>query len=324
MPNEPETLDMWADEQSLKLGDTVVLTAPDDTTCEAKILDYKIYSYDGKNTTRYGFLYSYPALGHFVHTINHAIKKKWDRLILVSGPERTGKSALAIQLAMQLNPGFSLDNVCFEMADFNAKLEKAKPGEVVILDEGGASLFNQEWFQEVQKNLIKKLMVVGKRQVIVIICIPHKDNLNAKLVNNRFDYWCSVYAEGKDMERGFCEIREAKKNRWALETYWAPFLSLKYPPVDKEFWEAYEEKKDAFIQKVMADSYHPDGENDGESMREGKTKRSRDVLIKFILDKEYLNQTQMSKMIGLSQNQISGIYKKMNQPEDDTEDSDAD
>ena len=59
---------------------------------------------------------------------NRLIKKDEDRVYIVDGRERTGKSVFTLQQAKYLNPSFDLHNVCFTPDEFLYQIRTAEKG----------------------------------------------------------------------------------------------------------------------------------------------------------------------------------------------------
>ena len=68
---------------------------------------------------------------------NDVLKKDKDKVIAVDGREGSGKSVLAQQLAVHLDPNFNLSKIAFSAEEFMAMIKspERKKGDCIILDE---------------------------------------------------------------------------------------------------------------------------------------------------------------------------------------------
>lgn len=142
------------------VGTYVTLQAPDGTMAETYVHDHHYYgTFSGRK--QIGPEYGFEALDILAGYIRHRIRKKFDCPIMVTGDERAGKSTLALHLARKIDPDFPIRNICFRIRELNERIDSARPGEVIVMDESGFDLYTQEWWNEFQMNLVKKLQVIG-------------------------------------------------------------------------------------------------------------------------------------------------------------------
>ncbi|KKM83525.1 hypothetical protein LCGC14_1308400, partial [marine sediment metagenome] len=62
----------------------------------------------------------------------YLIKKDDDKVYIVDGRERGGKSTFAIQQAKYLDPTFNLDRICFTSDQFLHQIRNAPQGSCII------------------------------------------------------------------------------------------------------------------------------------------------------------------------------------------------
>ena len=117
--------------------------------------------------------------------IDPKIKKKWDtlrgmklqkkdedRVYIVDGRERTGKSVLALQFARYIDPTFSVDRVCFTPEEFLKNIRESPPGSVVVFDEAFRGLSSKGSQSKVNKMIVQAMMEMGQRNLIIFIVLP--------------------------------------------------------------------------------------------------------------------------------------------------------
>jgi len=99
-------------------------------------------------------------------------KKDEDRVYIVDGRERTGKSVLALQFARYIDPTFTVERVCFTPEEFLKNIREAPPGSVVIFDEAFRGLSSKGSQSKINKMIVQAMMEMGQRNLIVFIVLP--------------------------------------------------------------------------------------------------------------------------------------------------------
>lgn len=270
---------------------------------------------------RAGTVCSYGGMDYLAASIQYYINSEFDVLFMCTGEERAGKSTAMIRLAKKLNPDFSLDHVCFRINEFNEAIDESDDKSIIIMDEAGHEMFAQEWWNDFQRNLIKKLQVIGMKNLVLILNLPSKGLLNKRIRERRAKFW--GYVETREttqgIKRGFIEVRKANWNRWKEQTYWEPNVAFKFKQLHGDFWDRYEDKKRDFIQEVTSG---------GAEDRLGKTeKKYKKRFLKLL----YLNQKTekdmsdlktMADTLDLSKGRVSQMiteYKDMLTEEEENE-----
>lgn len=98
--------------------------------------------------------------------------KNEDRVYIVDGRERTGKSSFAFQMAKYINPNFSDIDICLTSEDFLKRIKTAEKGTVVVFDEAFRGLSSKSSRSKVNKAIVEALMEVGQRNLIIFIVLP--------------------------------------------------------------------------------------------------------------------------------------------------------
>lgn len=126
--------------------------------------------------------------GGINYYINDDLKKVWDRIkqgkliksdedrvYIVDGRERTGKSVFTFQQAAYLDPTFSKNikqRICFTPESFLQAIRTAPQGSVVVFDEAFRGLSSRASLSKINKILIQAMMEMGQRNLIVFIVLP--------------------------------------------------------------------------------------------------------------------------------------------------------
>ena len=290
-----------------EVGSYVTLRAPDGTLAETYVHDHHYYGTFG-GVRQIGPEYGFEALDILAGYMRHRVSKKFDCPIMITGDERAGKSTFSLHLAQRLDPDFKIENICFKIKDFNRAIDDAKPGDVIIEDEAGFDIYAQEWWNEFQMNLVKKLQVIGKKRIIILLNLPHRKDLNTKIRERRVKFWPHIYTQGEEMDRGFVEICRARGNKWEQTIFWEPLMSFHFPEFKGQLWDEYEKIKDEFIAEVSADEYSPDS-------NQMKVVEQRNKLIYRVVREKLLSQTEIAKTCGMGQPRISEIYNSIKERE---------
>ena len=95
-----------------------------------------------------------------------------DRVYIVDGRERTGKSLFTLQQAKYLDPNFNLDRVCFTPKEFLHQIRNAPKGSCVVFDEAFRGLSSKGSQSKVNKMIVQAMMEMGQRNLIVFIVLP--------------------------------------------------------------------------------------------------------------------------------------------------------
>jgi len=99
-------------------------------------------------------------------------KQDADYVLVIDGPEGSGKSVLAMQVGKHVDPTLTLDRVCMTPDEFRKAIIKAKPHQCVIFDEAYIGLSSRASLSAINKILISKMMEMRQKNLFVIIVIP--------------------------------------------------------------------------------------------------------------------------------------------------------
>lgn len=189
---------------------------------------------------------------------NNNEKRDLDTVILIAGHEGSGKSTLGSQIGYYFDRKLSVDQVTFNLQEFTEALLTAKPGSVVILDEGD-EISGSNWSNNEVKLVVSVLKRVRKKNLYIIICTPDFFKMLDYLIircncllyckfghkNERlFDFFSKKRASAIYQSRRGKRWFAAKRNFWAAFTSWMPFSK-----------EEYEDKKDKSIMNTRSLTY---------------------------------------------------------------------
>lgn len=230
----------------------------------------------------------------------------YDCIILYSGQRRTGKSTLAQQIAISINRNLSTDCVYFKYEDMRKGIDEApyadpKKGIIpqLILDEAAYDLFAKDFMGGMQKDAVKVLQVVGAKNLIIHMIMPHKDKLLKDIRDEMGYMWLDTNPKGKfQMERGYAELRIGRVNKFHQLEYWQPKCGFMFGPMRGKFWDDYTAKKEAFIKNIFKEPAVVEYES---PMREQKRR-----VIKGLYRKGW-SQEEIGDLYGISHQAVSKI-----------------
>ncbi len=117
--------------------------------------------------------------------VNKKVKSKWekikdgqlikqddDKVYLVDGRERSGKSLFSFQQAYYIDKTFNVDRICFTPEEFLSQIRNAPQGSVVVFDEAFRGLSSKASQSKVNKKIVQAMMEMGQRNLVVFIVLP--------------------------------------------------------------------------------------------------------------------------------------------------------
>lgn len=134
--------------------------------------------------------------------IKQSVKRDMDLIILVDGPERSGKSTLAQQCAAYCDPSFNLARVCFTPDEFRKAIMEAEPGQAIVYDEAYTGLNSRGTMSVINRALVSMLAEIGQKNLIIFVVMPTFFDLDKYVAIWRSKVLLHVYT-GEKFERGF-------------------------------------------------------------------------------------------------------------------------
>ena len=192
-------------------------------------------------------------LQKFCIYINKVRQQDEDFIMLITGQTRSGKSTLAMEMAMLMDSSFELEKqVLFDMKELGKKIYESK-GKVFILDEAIFDAFNREAMSMMNRWLIKIFTVCAERNHVIIMIIP-KINWLDKPVKERisFMFYTIKQYTTQGIKRGiyraydWTEFNPFEDNDYPRYAWMGKFQRL--PPT---FYEKYSELKLRNVRKRL-------------------------------------------------------------------------
>ena len=161
--------------------------------------------------------------------IDEKLQKKWDKLskkvvkdnsdrvYVVVGKERVGKSTWTFQQAKYIDPTFNVDRICFTPMQFLQTLRNTDKGKVVVFDEAFRGFSSKSSQSKVNKLLVQAMMEVGMRNLIIFIVLPSFSLLEPYVANHRSN---ALFYITRPKETNSKRIWRAYNTKKKARIYW--------------------------------------------------------------------------------------------------------
>jgi len=153
----------------------------------------------------------------FCRAVKRHVREDRDAVIVVTGAEGMGKSALGLRLGLALDDNFTIErNVMFDpdATEFYEKLVNSLPKySVIVFDESMKMLYKRGWQAKDRLFLNTIFSICRKQNKIFIMCIPNFLDLDAYYRNWRALYWVHV------IERGYAVVFEKKWHQFSQDPW---------------------------------------------------------------------------------------------------------
>ena len=157
---------------------------------------YNPVSYSGK---------SFAKMGKLIDYIHYQLSRNENVLILIEGRTQMGKSTLAIQIARALGK-YSLDNVVFDTKSFMERLTGLQFGDVLIYDDAGVGISNQDWYMQDVKVFGRTSQTIGNKHLVVIITTP-----DMNFIEPQSRRLISILLQGDPDEKAVFRVKHPRK-----------------------------------------------------------------------------------------------------------------
>lgn len=192
-----------------------------------------------------------------VHLLQQLQKQNDDALVVLDGPEGSGKSTVAFQLATAIQPDWEPETgLIIDYEDWES-LYDLGTGRVFVLDEGGDLMFSRDSMQRENKLVVRMFQMARIFNHIIIVCCPNIHWVDVYVRDHRaliYGHAHKVYhAEG--VRRGIISWHwPSRKFNWQAsewETRWNVVGHSRFRQIPNELkaWISYEQLKRLKVQK---------------------------------------------------------------------------
>ncbi len=202
----------------------------------------------------------------------------FDYVIILDGPEGSGKSSLAMHAKMFYDGYYSLNNVVYDASDLIKMMYEAPHGSFILHDEAVCDFMSRTALNKFQIRLIKAFSIAREMNHIYCLLIPNYNLLDPALkIRARYRFW--VYARG--FERGYLKVFYSKRNPFTkTKPYHEERWHYTFPMLPERTLRAYKEFKSKELRRKLEEFQ---GESDRDRrMAEDGAKGIRGVKARLI------------------------------------------
>lgn len=184
------------------------------------------------------------------------IKKDYDWIDIITGPEGVGKTSLAANKCRYIDPTFRLDkDTAFSYDDMVRMIKKSYPGKAVLIDEGALIFFSRDYAGTSTKDAVKMLTTMRAFNLFVAICIPNFWIIDKYIREHRGRTLSRVIHRGWYWHYGPRKTRNLSREKESFKTEWPNYdFRDTYPDYAKLYpdeWQRYKKlKEDSTLRKV--------------------------------------------------------------------------
>lgn len=204
------------------------------------------------------------------------VQDNMDLLCAVTGEEGTGKSTLAIRLALLFDPDFWVCDIFSDATLLKESAAEREPGSVMVLDEAFDGALNREAMKSENVDFVKWLMDSRYLQHVLFLCFPRWQNLDIYLRRHRVAYRLHL------PRRGLCEVYAIEQDKFQDAEPWQRLVTkFRFSDLESHpIWPVYQEAKEAKIRERGREEEEddPSGLTRGEikkALREGHLEPER-------------------------------------------------
>lgn len=232
--------------------------------------------------------------------------KGWDYVALCTGLPGVGKSTFVQFPARYLCPWFNEDYIAFTDEDFIRICNEAPEYSSVVLDESFASLNSKVGMTGAFLRIINHLQLIRQKHLFIFLILPNFFDLSKGVAIFRSSHLFVIYE--KDNRRAFAVFdREAKK-----ELYIRGGKYIDYNCVSPNFRGRFDREclQGVIVnQKIYEARKREHLMSQGHERSETQTdaRKSRDALIKYMLENLKLKQIEVANIAGVTRATIYNI-----------------
>lgn len=224
--------------------------------------------------------------------LKEAIINKFDGVGVFDGMEGSGKTEMAFQCALVMDPTFNDKDVFYTTDQFEYWLDNSKPGKAGIWDEFALAGLSEESLKTLQTLLIKKFILIRKKTLFIGLVIPYIFMLKKYFAIARSRFLIQTYTE--DFNRGYFKFYSyAKKKRLFMTGHkmWDYDIGKVFPNFVGTFFAWSHHFVDDTIIQAKKDKATDDLDNNSNAAdtRLKMTKQRTDVLKEVFLNMDIKN-----------------------------------
>jgi len=184
------------------------------------------------------------------------LKKDRDFVAVYDGEEGVGKSVLAQQHAVILDPNFTIDNIVFTSDQFIKKIKdpNTKKGTCVVLDEAFSSANSRGSLSEVNRSMVGLATEMRQKNLFVLLVLPSFFDLDRYFALWRCRALFHVYFTPAEERHYVVFNKDTKKLLYLLGKKFYNYSKPKAPFAPSKFFNQYTVDEDEYRLK-KADAF---------------------------------------------------------------------
>ncbi len=257
-------------------------------------------------------IYMDGALLNLLKGFHNAVHKHNTSVVMVAdGRSGMGKTTLANQVGITLDPNYNLENLYYTPKEFLDGLSKAKKGSCLVFDEA-MLISSRSALTEVNRMVVQAMSMIRSKNLFVIFCVNSIFDIDRNIAISRADLLLNVYGSSL-IDRGrfmaFFRARDGMDRLKKLYLLGKKYYDYSRPRANflgsflAEFVidsDEYEIKKQKSINEFLM----------GSATRPTNAMLMRDKLIKWIVREKGYKAPEIADICGLSEQQIYKILLK--------------
>lgn len=233
-------------------------------------------------------------------------------VIVVDGRSGMGKTCLANQLGIYLDPHFNLDKILYTPQEFMEALAVAKKGDFLLFDEA-MLLSNRSAMSTINKMIIQAMSMIRSKNIYVCFCVNSIFDLDKNLSLHRADILFHVYGDNL-IDRGkyaaFFKVKAGEDRLKKLYLFGKKWYSYSQPKANfisrfvNEFVvdeEEYEKRKQIGVNKFLQ------GVEKKEGVYARKDKERLINVIEFVMREKGVTYTELRDKCKVNAEYLSQI-----------------
>ncbi len=219
-----------------------------------------------------------------------------DRVYVIAGRERSGKSTLAQQLAFTVDKNFSLDNICFTPKQFAERVRRAKKFESLIYDEAFFGLSSKGSISKENRNLVKIFMECGFKNLFIFVCLPSFFLLEKYIAISRSQALFNVFVSKRNFKLRYYKVYNYKQ-KTELYLRGKAMMSFNRPKITKSYRFYGKLPPNIIKSEYDAKKLAAFREDDGDKPEETKHLKQRTVFSRYLREKYDFNYVEQRKLL---------------------------
>jgi len=225
------------------------------------------------------------------------VKRDEDRVFIVDGPERTGKSTFTQQKARVLDPSFTHERMCMTVPEFREAIENANKYQAIVFDEGFRGFSSRNTMTVINKILVTKMMEIGQKNLFIFIVLPTFFMLESYVVLHRATGLFNVYKRRN--QRGYWKYynKNKLKRLYVMGKKFHTYAGKNFPKPNfrGRFLDQYVINEKAYRKKKLDSFKQSEMDIDNQPRVGAKYFNQRNMLLAMLKKKYNMTQEDISK-----------------------------